>query len=188
MSCVENIMCLRFEPSWMTLILHYLRMGELPQNKQEAKKIDRRSAYFFIENDKLYKKGFMLPSLCCFNSEEANYILREIHEGIYGSHLTRTSVALKAIRSGYYWPRMKLDTLQLVQNCDKCQRFIRIQCQPSAKQRLIISPSPFDQWEIDLLGPFLMASSQLKFMMVAIDYFTKWVEVEPLAMITSNNI
>ena len=49
--CIENVMCLEIEPSWMTPILRYQKIGELPQNKQEVKKIEHQSAYFFIEND-----------------------------------------------------------------------------------------------------------------------------------------
>ena len=68
----------------------------------------------------MYKKGFALLSLCYLNPKEADYVLREIHEGICGSHFAGTSVALKAIQSGYYWPKMKQNALQLVQSYDKC--------------------------------------------------------------------
>ena len=47
---------------------------------------------------------------------------------------------------------------------------------------------PFALWELDIMGPFLMALKQLKFLVVGIDYFTKWVEEEPLATITKKNI
>ena len=63
--------------------------------------------------------GFALPLLRYLNLEEANYVLREIHEGICG--LPGASIALKAIRLGYYWPRMKEEALQFVQSYDKCQ-------------------------------------------------------------------
>ena len=39
----------------------------------------------------------------------------------------------------------------------------------------------FAQWELDILGPFPLGTSQMKFLVVGIDYFTKWVEAEPLA-------
>ena len=38
------------------------------------------------------------------------------------------------------------------------------------------------------MGPFPIAMRQLKLLMVGIDYFTKWVEVETLATITEKNI
>ena len=47
---------------------------------------------------------------------------------------------------------------------------------------------PFAQWGVDILGPFPPASDQRKFIVVAIDYFTKWVEAEPLAQITERKM
>jgi len=41
---------------------------------------------------------------------------------------------------------------------------------------------------MDLLGPFPAAVGQKKFLIVAIDYFTKWVEAEPLARITDKQV
>nr|KYP32931.1 Pol polyprotein [Cajanus cajan] len=51
-----------------------------------------------------------------------------------------------------------------------------------------MSPWPFAQWGIDILGPFPPVKGQLKFLLVAIDYFTKWIEACPLAKITTENI
>ena len=50
------------------------------------------------------------------------------------------------------------------------------------------APWPFAQWGLDIMGPFLTAIRQLKFLVVGIDYFTKWVEAEALATITEKNI
>ena len=50
------------------------------------------------------------------------------------------------------------------------------------------APWPFAQWGLDIIGPFLTAAKQLKFLVVGIDYFTKWMEVEALATITEKNI
>ena len=47
---------------------------------------------------------------------------------------------------------------------------------------------PFAQWGLDILGPFPTRVKQLKFLVVGIDYFTKWVEAEALAIITEKNI
>lgn len=43
----------------------------------------------------------------------------------------------------------------------------------------------FTRWEVDIIGPFSMTQGWKKFMIVAVDYFSKWVEAEPLATITS---
>ena len=52
----------------------------------------------------------------------------------------------------------------------------------------MMAPWPFAQWGLDILGPFPLRTRQMKFLVVGIDYFTKWVEVEPLAKITQQNV
>ena len=47
---------------------------------------------------------------------------------------------------------------------------------------------PFSQWKLDIMGPFPTAIRQLKFTMVGIDCFTKWVEVKTLATIMEKNV
>ena len=41
---------------------------------------------------------------------------------------------------------------------------------------------------MDILGPFPLAIDQWKFLIITIDYFTKWVEAEPLAKITEAKV
>ena len=52
----------------------------------------------------------------------------------------------------------------------------------------IIAPWPFAQWGLNIMGPFPLAMRQLKFLVVSIDYFTKWVKAEALATITKKNV
>ena len=54
------------------------------------------------------------------NEEKANYVLKELHERICGSHVTKASLAFKALGNGYFWLTMKADALDLVKRCDKC--------------------------------------------------------------------
>ena len=51
---------------------------------------------------------------------------------------------------------------------------------PAEQQNPILSPWPFTQWGIDIIGPLSMARGQVKFTVIAVDYFTKWAEAEPL--------
>ena len=60
--------------------------------------------------------------------------------------------------------------------------------QPSEELTPITASWPFAQWGLDIVGPFPTVVRQLKFLIVGIDYFTKWVEVEALATITEKNI
>ena len=172
----------------MTPIMAFLQDGHLPQNTEEAKKVKKRAAKFTILNDTLYKRGFSMPYLKCVDEEEAQYILAEIHQGICGDHAGLKSLVNKAIRIGYFWPTMQVDAMELVKKCDRCQRYGNVQRLPAEKLTVISSPWPFAQWRMDIVGPLPQGKGQVKFLLVAIDYFTKGVEVEALAMITEARI
>ena len=107
--------------NWMTPIVTFLQDGHLPQNTEKAKKVKKSAARFTILNDTLYKRGFSMPYLKCVDKEEAKYILEEIHQGICGDHTGLRSLVNKVIRTGYFWPTMQVDAMELVNKCDKCQ-------------------------------------------------------------------
>ncbi|XP_074351822.1 uncharacterized protein LOC141690970 [Apium graveolens] len=74
------------QENWMTPIHNYIRMGALPEDKLQARRL-RYQAAKYVEYDRvLYKRGFNQPLLRCVDLEEGNYILREVHEGICGNH------------------------------------------------------------------------------------------------------
>jgi len=52
----------------------------------------------------------------------------------------------------------------------------------------ISAPWPFDKWGMDIIRPFPPATGQRQFLIVVVDYFTKWIEAEPLAKITTTNV
>ncbi|KAL0398238.1 UNVERIFIED_CONTAM: hypothetical protein Sradi_2167100 [Sesamum radiatum] len=137
----------------------------------------------------LYKRGFSQPFLKCLTPEEGDYVLREIHEGICGNHIGGRALAGKALRQGFFWPTMLLDAHELVKRCRACQEHANVSHQPAALLQPLESPCPFDQWGLDLVGPFPQATGQRKFLIVAVDYyFTKWVEAEALAKITEKEV
>ena len=79
---------------------------------------------------------------------------------------------------------MQEEAIQYTKRCDACQRHASIQRQPATELTTLSSPWPFAQWGMDILGPFPPATGGRKFLFVAIDYFTKWVEAELVAQIT----
>ena len=83
---------------------------------------------------------------------------------------------------------MQKDAQSYVKACDKCQRFSNVVRQQLEPFNLMNTPWPFAQWGLDIMGSFPMAVRQLKFLLVGIDYLTKWVEAEPLATITVKNV
>ena len=86
------------EPSWMDPIWDYLVEGTLPSNPKEESKLRARSARFTIHRGTLYKRGFSMPILKCVRKEDANYILREVHEGVCGNHIGARTLVRKTLR------------------------------------------------------------------------------------------
>ena len=97
----EQVLAVKKQDDWMVPIIHFLKEAQLPEDKMKAWKIQIRAAPFVVINDVLYRQGHSLPYLQCTNLEEANYVLREIHEGICGNHAGAMSLAGKALRAGY---------------------------------------------------------------------------------------
>ena len=83
---------------------------------------------------------------------------------------------------------MLKDAQAYVKTYDKCQRFSNFIIQSSEELTPMTASWPFAQWRLDIMGLFPIGVRQLKFLVVGIDYFTKWVEVEALATITEKNI
>ncbi|XP_034218177.1 uncharacterized protein LOC117629710 [Prunus dulcis] len=161
-STVTSEACaVRYEDTWMSPIYLYLTNGTLPEDKAQARKLRYRSARYTVINDVLYKRGYTTPYLKCLTAEQGEYILREIHSGVCGDHSGSRSLAYKAFRQGYFWPTMHQDANSLVKRCDKCQRFGNVPHIPAEPLTPIVSPWPFAQWGLDLIGPMPQGKGQL---------------------------
>jgi len=81
------------------------------------------------------------------------------------------------------------DCFQYYKGCQDCQRFGNVYNAPSSAMNPIIKPWSFRGWRIDLIGQIYPSSSKgHKFILVATDYFTKWVEAISLKTVTSKNM
>ena len=90
------------ESNWTIPLVSYLKNGVLPNEKEAARKLKVQATRFVLIKDVLYKRGFSLPYLRCLGTEETDYAMREIHEGISGNHSGARSLVHKLIRAGYY--------------------------------------------------------------------------------------
>ena len=79
-----------------------MKNGVLPDGKEAARKLKVQAARFVLIKYVLYKRGFSHPYLRCLGTEEADYVMREIHEGIYGNNSGSRSLVHKLVRAGYY--------------------------------------------------------------------------------------
>ncbi|GJU60443.1 reverse transcriptase domain-containing protein [Tanacetum coccineum] len=109
--------------TWMTPIHEYLTDETLPAERKKARAIKRKSQRFAIINGILYKKSFLGPWLRCVGPSQANYVLREIHEGSCSMHAGTRSVVAKALRTGYYWPTMHIDARALNKSMSRMYKY-----------------------------------------------------------------
>ncbi|GJW84784.1 reverse transcriptase domain-containing protein [Tanacetum coccineum] len=166
----------------------HLRKTTEPTYRRKARAIRRKSWRFAVINGILYKKSFLGPWLRCVGPLQANYVLREIHKGSCSMHAGTRTVVAKVLRTGYYWPTMHKDARMLIRACQDCQIHKPIPRNPQQKLTPITSPWPFYKWGIDIAGPFPKGLGKVKFLIVAMNYFTKGIKAKPVATITGNQI
>ena len=121
-----EILQIEGEENWITLIVSYLKDRRLPKGKDEARKLRVMLARFVLMDEVTYKRGFSQPYLRCLAPDEANYVLREVHEGACGNHSEARSLVHKVVRAGYYWPTIQANAKAYVKACDQCQRFSNV--------------------------------------------------------------
>nr|KYP65903.1 Gypsy retrotransposon integrase-like protein 1 [Cajanus cajan] len=105
-----------------------------------------------------------------------------------GSHIGGRALVYKVARAVYFWPSLRNDCVNWVQKCDGCQRHAALHHSLAERLHSILSPWPFHKWGIDILGPFSIAVRQMKFLIVAVDYFSKWIKAEPVATISAEKV
>ncbi|RDX86339.1 Gypsy retrotransposon integrase-like protein 1, partial [Mucuna pruriens] len=163
---------------WYLNIKRYLEEGEYPKGASEnSKKTLRRLASgFLLSGTVLYKRNTDMTLL---------RIMEEFHEGTFGTHANGHALARKILRARYYWTRMEFDCHEHVKKCTKCQAYAdHIHVAPSALHTLT-SPWSFSMWGVDVIRPIEpKASNGHRFLLVAIDYFIKWVEATSYSVVT----
>ncbi|MCH98638.1 hypothetical protein A2U01_0019643, partial [Trifolium medium] len=174
--------------TWMDLVVDFITKGELPEDPSKATLVKRRASNHTVIEGLLYKRGISIPLLKCLAGQDALAVLQEVHDGIARQHMGGRALTKKVLRAGYYCPSMVQDANDFVRKCEKCQIHGDMHNGPPTEMSSITTSWPFMRWGMDLLGPLKTTPGQLKYLIVAVDYCTKWVEAEALAKITAANV
>jgi transposase InsO family protein len=171
----------------MDEIRTYLEDKTIPDDDASADRIARQARrYVLVERD-LYRRGNEGVLLKCVTREAGVEILTDLHEGECGSHSGARTLVGKAFRQGFYWPTALQDATHLVKHCEACQFHARQIHKPALELQTIPLSWPFAVWGLDILGPFPNAVGGYNHLYVAIDKFTKWVEVEAVTKINRHS-
>src|SRR6266511_1044949 len=151
-------------------------LEKVKKGKERKYKIKEGSIY------KENKEGKLLKIIRRFELEPLLYLF---HDDPIGGYYASEAMYWK-IKERYYWKGMKYDLEEYVRTCDQCQR----RGKPVGKNELhpIVVREPFYQIGIDIVGPLPLTSLGNKYIIVAIDYFTKWTEAKALKEATAEEV
>ncbi|GJR82902.1 reverse transcriptase domain-containing protein [Tanacetum coccineum] len=164
---------------------HLSRLGK-PVNSlgkgmstQQKNKFFKDVKHYFWDDPFLFKICADQVIRRCVHGKEALDILEACHNGPTGGHHGANLTAKKIFDSGFFWPTIYKDAHEFVKNCDSCQRQGKTSQRDEMPQNSIQVCEIFDVWGIDFMGPF-PSSRGNKYILVAVDYLSKWVEAKAL--------
>ena len=112
----------------------------------------------------------------------------KLHEGIYELYIGGRCLATKVVHADYYWLRLRANTLDFTRRCRRYQEFTYVPCTPLQNLLSLGTHWPFNIWGMNILKPLPKDPGSVKFLLVAIDYLTKWIEARPLWEISANKV
>ncbi|GJU70432.1 reverse transcriptase domain-containing protein [Tanacetum coccineum] len=146
---------------------------------QEKNKFFKDVKHYFWDDPFLFKTCADQIIRRCVDGKEALEILEACHSGPTGGHYGANFTAKKIFDAGFFWPTIYKDAYEFVKSCDACQRQGKISQHDEMPQNAIQVCEIFDLWGIDFMGPF-PSSRGNKYILVAVDYLSKWVEAKAL--------
>ena len=104
----------------------------------------------------------------------------EAHHGSPGVGHFGVTKTLRRLRQAFYWGQSRRDVEDYCRRCDSCTARKGPQGQSRAPLQQHRVGAPMDRVAVDVLGPLPRTSRRNRYVLVAIDYFTKWMEAYPL--------
>jgi hypothetical protein len=161
------------EDDWRKPFIDFILDQLVPDDKAECERITRRSANYVMIGTDLYRQDASTGVLMkCILRSEGLQLLAEIHNGECGCHAASANLVGKAYQSGFHWP-----TAMIVNRCKGCQFFAKQQHLPAQALRTIPPSWPFAMWGLDSVGPFYTTLGGYRHILLAVDKFTKFIEV-----------
>ncbi|GJR25436.1 reverse transcriptase domain-containing protein [Tanacetum coccineum] len=158
---------------------HLSRLENPHQDKFENKEINEAFPLETLGSIALKDDSTPWVIRRCVSGPQEALEFSKLFTGTTGGHYGANYTARKIFDSGFYWPTIYKDAHDFVTRCDICQRQGKITQRDEMPQNSIQVCEIFDIWGIDFMGPF-PSSRGNKYILVAVDYLSKWVEAKAL--------
>jgi hypothetical protein len=149
-------------------------------DKNKVRYLKLKEIKYYLIDQVLYWKYPLGVLLRCLDPQEAQRAITDFHDSLCGGHHFWSTTAYKILRAGYLWPSLFIDVCANIRACVKCQKFYGKKQLKSLPLKLVVVSGPFQQWALDFIGEIHLASSfQHRWILIATNYFTKWIESIP---------
>ena len=172
-------------------IIRFLEPGAHPNgaDKREFHSIRMMATQDILCGGQLYRRSYDGVHLYCLKREEAERVMEEVNQGICGSHMNGRMLPKKILRIGYNWNTMETDYVDYVKSCHDFQTHANLNHVPPSELYSMISLWPFSVWGIDVIGRIApKASNEHEYILVAVDYFIKWVEAASYSVLKAKHV
>jgi hypothetical protein len=145
----------------------------------ERRRIRHHAKNYLILKDTLYRRGVDCILHRCLIHEEAELMLNDCHTRACGGHFSGLETTQQILRASYYWSTLIKDCVESVKKCHPCQIFSqRMRAHPTP-MFLVIIVGPFTKWGIYYTTCHPLSARGHRYIIIVVDYFTKWVEAMP---------
>ncbi|GJR44403.1 putative nucleotidyltransferase, ribonuclease H [Tanacetum coccineum] len=181
----EHLMVLKSKSSndepWYADFVNYIVGKVVPPNQtfKKRKWFSSQVKTYLWEETYVFKLCADNIMRRCVSGSETLEILAHCHSGPTSGHHSANVTAKKVYESGFYWPSVFKDANEYVRRCDACQRSGNISSRNEMPQNNIQVCGVFDVWGLNFMRPFPKSKGN-KYILVAVDYVSKWVEAQAL--------
>jgi hypothetical protein len=140
--------------SWYKYLSYLLHHGTCLENlnPRERRALRLKSAQYRLINSILFRINYDGVLLVCIGCEDANKVLKELHDGPVGGHFARNTTLHKIMRAGYYWPTLFREAHFCARNCKTCQVSMGREKRAAVRLQPVTVSRPFEKWGLDIIG------------------------------------
>ena len=195
---MDSFRDLQAQDSQYSDLLAYLNHGTIPTNLDKRHEVLTTQAHYFLNDGVLFHiwtkagKGhratrtqvqLVVPRPLVQTVLEINHD-SPLFGGHFGLHRT-----LERIRLKYFWPSMNKEVVHWVKSCIPCNQKKAPPKRTKAKVvPMPVATEPFERVRTDILGPFVTSKNGYKYVLVFVDYLTKYMELVPLQNVKSHTV